>query len=261
MRVSLAFSLWLFYLAGQVQAAEFPLYTYHSAEPFVLGAEPGLSEKFVTHFNRLSDGTVQFKLARLERVALNQKVAAHENMFILWGNSLWFSKLNSALQSSGILFWDSDVLASLVIKPLDYNGPESLWGKSFTALTGHVYFKLDDAIQQGKVQRISRPDNLSMLEALRMGQVDSMIITHSTVLYWQRHKADLPALYISPQHYDEYSRHILSGGEYQKFLPAVNQTLEKMRHDAKWLAVLEYYGIFTLLDPFNLELDELQKVE
>lgn len=261
MRVSLAFSLWLFCLAGQVQAAEFPLYTYHNAEPFVLGEAPGLSAQFVTHFNRLSDGTVQLKLVPLDRMQLNQKVVAHENMFILWGNPLWFSKQNTELQSSKILFWDSDVLVSLATKPLDYSGAESLWGKSFTALTGHVYFKLDDAIQQGKVQRISRPDNLSMLEALRVGQADSMIITHSTVLYWQRHKADLPAVYISPQHYDEYSRHILLGGEYREYLPAVNQTLEKMRHDAKWLAVLEYYGIFTLLDPFNLELDELQKVE
>lgn len=261
MRVSLVFSLWLFCLSGKVQADVFPLYTYHTAEPFVLGAAPGLSEQFVTHFNRLSDGAVQFKLVPLARVVLNQKVAAHENMFILWGNSLWFSKLNTELQGSGILFWDSDIVVSLAAKPLLYNGPESFWGKSFTALEGHVYFKLDDGIQQGKVQRISRPDNLSMLQILRTGQVDAMITTHSTVLYWQRHNADLPALYISPQHYDEYSRHILLGGEYQKYLAAVNQTLEKMRHDAKWLALLEYYGIFTLLDPFNLELDELQKVE
>lgn len=261
MRVSLVFSLWLLYLSGNVQAEIFPLYTYHSAEPFVLDAKPGLSEQFVTHFNRLSDGAVQFKLVPLTRVALNQKVAAHDNLFILWGNPLWFSKLNSPLQASNILFWDSDIVVSLAGQPLQYSGPESLVGKSFTALEGHVYFKLDDVIQQGKVQRLSRPDNLSMLQTLRMGQVDAMITTHSTVLYWQRHKADLPALYISPQHYDEYSRHILFGGEYQQYLPAVNQTLEKMRHDTKWLSLLEYYGIFTLLDPFNLELDELQKVQ
>jgi ABC-type amino acid transport substrate-binding protein len=261
MRVSLVCSLCWLILLPSVQAETFPLYTYHGAEPFIIGAETGLSEHFVEHFNRLSDAKLQFKLTPIERTSLNQKVAANENIFILWGNALWFSKLNPHLQSSEIIFWDSDIVVSLADTPLMYSGPESLWGKRFTALAGHVYFKLEEAITQNKIQRISSPDNLSMLALLTARQVDAMITTHSTVLYWQRHKKDFPAVYISLQHYDEYSRHILTTPGLTAYLPAINQTLEKMRHDQQWLALLEYYGIFTLLDPFNLELDELQKVQ
>lgn len=237
------------------------LYTYHEAEPFLIEGAPGLSQHFVEHFNALNKGGLQLQLQWIARPELNRKIAANEAVLLLWANSLWFEKLNNRIQVSKTLFWDSDMLVSLAEKPFEYTGPESLIGKTYTAPQGYVYFELDNLIAAAKIRRLSEPDNFSMLAALLAGKADAMMMTHSTLLYWQKHRPNIPPLYSSKQHYDEYSRHILATPPAAGYLNEINRVIEAMRQDPTWLALLEKYGIFSLLDPFNLDIHELQSIQ
>ncbi|MCP5326843.1 MAG: transporter substrate-binding domain-containing protein [Oceanospirillaceae bacterium] len=259
MRVWLAFSLLC--LAAISHAQTLTLYTYHEAEPFINEGQVGLSQHFVEHFNALNKNGLQLRLQPIQRPALNRKIAANDGVLLLWANALWFKKLNDQVTVSDVLFWDSDMLVSLAEKPLEYTGPQSLSGKTFTAPAGHVYYELDDLITAGKIKRISMPDYFSMLAELLSGKADAMMLTHSTLLFWQKNRPDVPPLYSSKQHYDEYSRHILATPPMAGYLPEINRVIAAMRHDQAWQQLLEQYGIFTLLDPFNLDIQELQKVQ
>lgn len=246
---------------GISHAQTLTLYTYHEAEPFIIEGHVGLSQHFVEHFNRLNKGGLQLRLQPILRPALNRKIAANEGVLLLWANELWFKKLNEQVKESEVLFWDSDMLVSLAEKPLEYTGPQSLMGKTFVAPAGHVYYELDDLITAGKIKRISVPDYFSMLAELLSGKADAMMLTHSTLLFWQKNRPDVPALYSSKQHYDEYSRHILVTPPMAGHLPEINRVIAAMRHDQAWQQLLNQYGIYSLLDPFNLDIEELQQVQ
>lgn len=261
MRVSLVCSLCWLILLPSAQAKTIPLYTYHEAEPFMIEGQAGLSQHFVEHFNRLNKDGLQLRLQPIARVEINRKIAVNEAVLILWANRLWFKKLNEGVTASDVLFWDSDMLVSLAEKPLEYNGPQSLSGKTFTAPVGHVYYELDKLIAAGKIQRVSVEDYFSMMAELLGGKADAMMLTHSTLLFWQKNRPDVPALYSSKQHYDEYSRHILITPPMAGYLPEINRVIAAMRHDQAWQQLLNQYGIYSLLDPFNLDIQELQEIQ
>ena len=254
--VLLALTLW----RAVTCAAPIPLYSYHESEPFVLKHEPGLSEVFTREFNRLAPATLQLQLIPIERDALNAKVRRHEPLLILWANKLWFQGLEPGLVPSQPLFWDSDVVVSLRAHPQPYQTPADLTGHRIAAMSGHVYVGIDALALAGRLQRIDTENEDGLMTLLQARQVDAMLLSYSTVLYWQKHRAGLVPLYVANAPHDAFSRHILMTPELSGLESGINAVLAKLQQDPQWKQALQHFGIHALVDPLQLDLDELEEL-
>lgn len=233
------------------------VYSYHSDPPFYLPEKNNdLSREWIKQFNRWQN-QIEFRLVHLERTELNQIVDAGKPYLILWANPLWFAFRDSQLHSSEPIFWDADIVISTSQQPFQYQVPDDLRGLRLGGRNGFYYKGLEQMVEDRELIRFDVEHDIDNYQRLFQKQIDAFIMTRASLLYWRQHKPDLNELYVATTPHDAYSRHLLVSPEHQDLLPLINDFIEHCANSLQWQAQLKYWGVEMLLNPFELEFDEL----
>ncbi|GAB3035007.1 substrate-binding periplasmic protein [Bowmanella dokdonensis] len=239
----------------------YAVYSYHSDPPFTLPGEPtDLSRAWVERFNHWQED-IQLELVHIERADLNALVESGEPYLILWANPLWFSFRDPDVQASHRIFWDADIIVSLRSRPVRYTEPADLTGLHIGARQGHFYRDINKLAEQKLLNREDADRDYANYQKLLGGELDAYIMVRSSLLYWKEHGVDTSELFVAQTPHDTYSRHILLSQGRAELMPLLNAFIDHNADDPKWLAQLEYWGVTRLLDPFELELDELMELD
>ncbi|WP_168171531.1 transporter substrate-binding domain-containing protein [Lacimicrobium sp. SS2-24] len=237
------------------------LYTYHSDPPFYLpGENNDLSREWVRRFNQWQQ-RIKLELVHIERSALNRIVDNGAPYIILWANPLWFDFRDNALRASAPIFWDADIVVSHPNHPVEYHTPSDLTGLRLGTRDGFFYKGLNPLIDSEQLTRIDTEQDSDNYVRLHQGDIDAFIMTRASLLYWRTHQPQLNELSVAAMPHDAYSRHVLVSEGYRRWLPLFNAFISDCAASSQWQSQLHYWGVEELLNPFELELDELMELD
>lgn len=234
-----------------------PVYVYHQFSPFVNDQQTDLSELFVEYLNHHT--SYRWQLVVLSRTELNRLRQQGQQGVILWSNPKWFG-YSPDLKISEPLLWDADVLVFNQRQPLVGNFPAAIINKSFCAVAGHRYLALEPFFSDGRVTVIERNSQSECVQLLESGEVDFVQAEKSNLFteHTQALKKDIG--FIEPA-IDNFQRFVLVDTSYAYVLPQLNQVITNLHKDKQWQQELEKIGESRFVDLFELNLEELMKVE
>ena len=235
------------------------VYVYHDDAPYRIDERVDLSQQWVNQFNQ-QQSSIHFEIQHIERPILNSVVESGQPYIILWANALWFKRRDPNVLSSEVLFWDADTLVSLVDNPIDFNHAEQLQGLKIGARFGHYYSDFDPLFKSGRITRVDAKSSPENYQSLLAGKIDGFLDSRSTIAYLQKNKVAGSNIYVSLNPQDAYSRHILVSKHNKILLPLINKVILEMKNDQAWQVKLESWGATKLVNPFELDLQELNEI-
>lgn len=251
----------LFVGSSLAHASEtYPIYVYHDEAPYQINGSTDLSHNWVAAIN-LQQATFQLALTHINRTKLNGLVESGQPYLILWANSLWFKGRDPALLSSRVIFWDADTLVSRVEKPYELNDFTTLAGLRIGTRRGHFYANLEGMFNAGPIKRVDAQTSLINYQRLFNNEIDGFLDSRSSILYTQKKIQNVAKLHVSSHPQDAYSRHVLLSKHYAWLLPTLNKAIVNMQQDPAWQQQLKQWGLEGLINPFELELNELKQFE
>jgi len=244
MRVWFLLILWS-WLSPVAATTVVTLYAYHNAPPFVINAdtETGLNYDLLRALQQELGDMYQLNLQQISRPELNQRLAAQLPTIALWTNPAWFDVAQQPYLWSGTLFSDREVFVSPYASAVKIQQLTELTGSRIGAIRGYSYPGLNELIAQGKVQRIDADSDKENLARLLEKQLEHVVITRSSFLYYGRQTQYLGKLKITGQPYPAYRRQILFSRHYQDIYPQFELALQRLTLQKYWLDRLSLYGL------------------
>jgi hypothetical protein len=236
-----------------------PVYVYHDDAPYWIDNQVDLSQQWVAQFNQ-KQASIKLELKHIERPTLNAMVESGQPYIILWANELWFKRRDPNVLSSELLFWDADTLVSLVDSPIDFNRAEQLQGLKIGARSGHYYSDFNPLFKSGRITRVDAKSSPQNYKLLSSGKINAFLDSRSTIAYLQKNNDISSNIYVSLNPQDAYSRHVLVSKQHKGLLPIINKVILEMKNDQAWQMKLESWGISKLVNPFELDLEELNEI-
>lgn len=218
------------------------LFAYHNAPPFLVNIDTnsGLNADLVKALQPLVGEGYRLTLTLVSRPELNQRLAAHQPTIVLWTHPSWYGEQASQLLWAAPLFSDRDVLVGRVSEKRQ---PFPLDGATFAALQGYSYPGLNERVQAKTLQRVDSSSDKENLLKLADGQVDVVMITRSSFLYFAKQPQFIGKFHVVGQPYDAYRRQILLTAHYRDFLPVLQQALATLEQSSAWQERLAIYGL------------------
>lgn len=251
----------LFFSVARAEQGSIPVYSYHTDPPFYIPDQPiDLTRAWVAKFNR-HHKNIQLNLIQITRPKLNSIVKSGKPYLILWANAIWFKRLDANIVETDSIFWDADIWVSKPSKALRYAEPKDVIGKIFGGRKGYFYKGLSELIQTGKVTRIDKDTDHDNYDALKAGKIDAFVMSRSSLLYWFSTGIEPRDLYIAGSPHDAYTRHVLASADLAHIVNTLNQYIHGLRSDSGWQKRLSMWGVAKLLDPFELDLNELDSLQ
>ena len=93
------------------------------------------------------------------------------------------------------------------------------------------------------MQRVDSSSDKENLLKLADGQVDVVMITRSSFLYFAKQPQFIGKFHVVGQPYDAYRRQILLTAHYRDFLPVLQQALATLEQSSAWQERLAIYGL------------------
>lgn len=234
-----------------------PVYSYHSDPPFQLpGQTKDLSQSWIDELNKYSED-ITFELIRIERPKLNQIVESGQAYLILWANAAWFKRLDPKVKASDIIFWDADIWVSKAASPVFIREPIDLVGKKVGARKGFYYKGISPLMKKGEITRINNLNDKANYQALLDNKLDAYVMSRSSFMYWVAHGLKTDDLYVAQSPHDAFTRHLLYSQNYSHLKTKFNDFIKHIRTNREWQEKLVFWGVEKLVNPFELELDEL----
>ncbi len=235
---------WLF-LPQLWATTNLTLYGYHSSPPFVINAEAetGLNYDLVRALQLQLGGQYQLQYKFLPRHQLNARLDAGEPTIVLWANPAWFTNKVRPYLWSTVLFSDRDVFVSHREFSGDLTQLDNLAGSTLGAIRGYSYPGVNELVQQRRVTRLDAESDKENLARLLERNVDHVVITRSSFLYYGRQQHYLGKLRIVGEPYPAYKRQLLLTQDYQSLLSAFDKAIEELPKQEFWTARLELYGL------------------
>ena len=250
-----------FSLSFTCQSQTVDIYTYHTDAPFLLNDQKtDLSRAWVNHFNGHHED-VQLKLITIERPKLNKLIEAKQPYLILWANPIWFKSRDSSVLASDPIFWDSDIWISRGTDKVAYSTPEDLIGLTIGGRKGYFYKGVNPLVNEGKINRIDQNRDYANYEMLLKGGVKAFVMSRSSYLYWQSTGIETQQLYTAMSAHDAFTRHVLVSQQRKHLLPKLSTFIKNMKSHKQWQNQLKNWGVEDLVNPFDIELDELDTLK
>lgn len=248
--------------SSNIWSATFDIYSYHSDPPFRLNNQTtDLSRAWVQQFNELHDD-VKLNLVFISRPELNKRLEAKQPYLILWANPIWFASRDSQVKASEPIFWDSDIWISLEKNKVTYAQPRDLIGKTIGGREGYFYKGVNALVKEGKINRVNQRQDYDNYQALMAGRIQAFVMSRSSFLFWKGTQAvDTQPLYIAMSAHDAYTRHVLVSEDRRHLLPPLNAFIKAMKNNSDWQKKLKHWGIADLVNPFDIELNELEQMK
>ena len=247
-------------LSAMAVASSYTIYVYHDDAPYSIPADTtDISREWVKQANARQQ-QIKLELKHIDRPILNSMVESGQPYIILWANELWFKFRDKNVKSSRVIFWDADTLVSLLHNPISYHNPKELIGLRVGARYGHYYSDLNQLFKEDKVHRIDARSSLENYLKLKNGIISAFLDGRSTILYMQKKLVFSRELFVSSNPQDAYSRHVLVSKHYEWMLPTLNRVIDEMNNDREWQSKMEQWGLSELVNPFELDLKELDQL-
>ncbi len=248
MRKRLFFFALLLGISMPAWAAEtIMLALYNDFSPWYNADGSGLNAELAARLTDMSNGKYQFVARVIPRRRLNAMLAAGEAMVVPWVSPRFFGDdARTKYLWSDALLSDVSYFVSPASAPLEYTGPASLYGKRFSASSGHVYGDLTALIEAGKIAREDAPTLRESLMKLVVAsrKLDFAVIDRSTLIALQDEPFVQPSqLHLSRQLRTElFTRHILVPKRHPEWLRYLNQALAQLRTDKTWMDKMHQFG-------------------
>lgn len=243
----LLFVLLLLCSLGAQAAERVEVWAYHASPPFATEQSPGLSETLVDLLNRhpSNNGRYFFALSQLPRRRLDARLADNRPGVLLWATREFFPEaLVANAQWTPPLLCDTQDFVSLATRPFDYDGPDSLHGKSLGGVLGHYYRTLQNDIEKGLIRREDVYTDLQNLQKLLSGRIDVVLLPRSARFYYETTEVPTSRLHVSAMPLYTFDRHILTTASLNPAATQyVQQLIADLPHSARWQTLLRRYGL------------------
>ncbi|NQD36446.1 transporter substrate-binding domain-containing protein [Permianibacter sp. IMCC34836] len=244
---SAAFLLIALMLTKTVQAAEpapVVVYAYHLKPPFIVDVqhEQGLYYDFSAYVNRKL-GKALLRTEYMPRKRLDQLAQSSDFDGVIIGvNPLWFHDIEEQRYLwTSTLMKDRDELVSPADRPVNYNGPESLSGKTIGLVNGLYYYGIDEAAAAGQLTREDTNSELQNLTKLRVHRIDATVISRSTFDYLVKHFGGRELYYLSERPHDVFARRILVPFKRRDVYDWLEPIMQKLATDPEWRTIVKSY--------------------
>ncbi|MGK9065280.1 substrate-binding periplasmic protein [Stutzerimonas chloritidismutans] len=244
-RLALLLALGLLPLLGIAQQ-RVEVWTYHLSPPFLLKDEQGLSHAFVDLLNNdpANAGRFRFELIELPRKRIDARLAKGRPGLLLWATPEFFTEAQTARASwSEPLLVDRQEFVSLPDTAFEYEGIESLQGKTVGGVLGHRYAGLEDAVANGSVRRQDVRSDLQNIEKLLNGRIHTLLIPRSSLLHYRK-QHDLGRLHVSARPLYEFSRHLLMTDSLSSSVKEyLSWFVNALPSNPEWQILVFHYGL------------------
>lgn len=223
------------------------LYSYHTVPPFVVNIQQqtGLNYDLVTSLQQELGPDFRLTLQSLPRPLLNQRLAQGLPTIVLWANPAWFEQPPQRYLWTPALFSDREVFVSHYQGSRKIQQLSELQGLRVGTVRGYQYPGLEQLFASGAVRRVdsdSDPDNLA---ALLEQEIDYLVITRSSFLFFGRQPQFFGKLTITGQPYPAYQRQILLTSHYSGQHAQISAAVTRLQQQTHWQNRLDLYGLRT----------------
>ena len=233
------------------------VYSYHLDPPFHLEASStDLTVEFISRLNQV-ESEHKFKLIVINRPELNRKLIDQEPYLILWANPIWFKSKDKNVMATNNIFWDADIWVSHQSNPVSYNVPSDLIGRHIGGRYGYFYQGVTQLIKSKKIKATFQRSDMENAKVLLEKKIDAFVMSRSSYLYWKAINQDTSKYSVSISPHDAYQRHVLVSQHNQFLLPMLNKFISELKLDESWNNKMKLLGVDALVEPMELELNEL----
>lgn len=221
------------------------LYSYHQVPPFVIKAQQktGLNYALLESLQQELGDNWHLTLQYLSRPELNARLAAGLPTIVLWANPAWFKPAQGSYLWSPVLFSDREVFVSYFHGGRAIGQLTDLQGLRVGAVRGYKYPGLDQLFASGQVRRVDADSDQDNLAALLDQQIDQLVITRSSFLFFGRQPQFFGKLAITGQPYPAYTRQILLTAHYQAQFETLSAAVAKLQQQPQWQTRLDLFGL------------------
>lgn len=218
------------------------VYTNVDFPPFVIDPDTGIYPELVAWLNRRRPGGLQFRLARLPRVRLQQAVERGELDGIVIGMMpAWFDDLEERKYLWTAPFYDDGfMLVSPRERPVHREHPGLQGGTRIGTTFGYVYPGLAAWLERHRLQRDDAPSEAVNLEKLLKGRFAAAVLTASVFRHAQRQRK-IDDLVAEPLNEVRSQRRFLVPRSQARVHEAIAPLLQAIGSDPQWQAVLARY--------------------
>lgn len=223
------------------------IYAYHNSPPFVINAdtETGLNYDLVRALQQQFGTRYHLEYKLLPRHQLNERLKAGLPTIVLWANPTWFVHQTKPYVWSHTVFVDRDLIVTLSDSHQKIAQLTDLAGSTLGALRGYSYPGVNELVNQHRLTRLDADSDKENLARLQERNVDQIIITRSSFLYYARQQQYLGKMKILGQPYPSYHRQLLLTQHYQSLLADFDQAILSLPKQQFWTSRLELYGLKT----------------
>lgn len=232
--------------AEQTEAPLAPVvaYVYHLKPPFITDVrkEQGLYFDFAAYVNRKLGQPVMRTEYRPRKRLEPMLLQSDFQGVVLGVNPVWFRDSDEAKYLwTGTLMMDRDEMVSSAQRPVTYNGPASLVGKTVGGVLGHYYFGIDEAVAAGQMLREDTDSELQNLTKVRVQRVDVTIISRSTLDYLFKHYGGAEFYHLSERPHDVFARRVLIPFSRRDVYDWLEPIVKQLPSDPEWQAIVQSY--------------------
>lgn len=231
--------------AGLSYGTDYILYAYHLKPPYIIDRdkETGLYYDMARYLNSKVPGhtfrTVYLPRRRLE----NDLELGRLNGLVIGVNPAWFKdeQRTRYLWTPAILH-DTDIVVSRAVRPVAYEGPESLADHLVGLSFGYYYFGIDEQVRAGRIRRDDAINEEASLDKLWRQRIDAAVVTRRTYEYLLRQRPEWQGqFFVARKPHDDFDRMILIPREFAAVAPELALAVGAMAHDAEWQKQLRRY--------------------
>ena len=156
----------------------------------------------------------------------------------------WVKDPDSFLWTDPIVF-SEDVLVLKANSPLEFTGPESLYGLDVGVIHGFGYPTLDEHLEKSRIRAHRARTTENLIDMVDQGRIDCAV-TNRLVAEWiiknnERHVSGRFRFSAAPVDAAPYRFAFHRGGGWEPFINSFNVELAKMKADGRFEAILARY--------------------
>ncbi len=221
-----------------------PFYTYYDEPPFALEQADNLTQKLADWLSKKSKGQYQFVPTYLPRRRLDLTVLSQADWqgVVVWASPQFFlDQERSKYLWTDTYMHDINLVVSHRNKPINFNGPASLYGLTVGSVIGHQLDDFQRDIAAGRIHREDAGSALSNLKKLQLQRIDAAFIPAIALPYYRQQLPQLDQwLYIAKQPRSEVYRHLFVARSQVRLHRFLNQAIVQLAHDKQWQAVIAH---------------------
>ena len=227
---------------SEVSERTIRIYSYQNMPPFIVGSGKGLTYDLAEYLNEKLKGDYKFVVFRLPRNRADRLVDKSAKGLIPWTSPAWHGDPDETKYK-----WtpgytdDSNCIISPASNPFEYNGPDSMKGKTMGGLIGYFYLGLDDLVQKGEFKRIDVSNVRENITRLTTNRIDTALVTESTARYLVSELNLKEKIHFSTKHHQEFHYQMMSIANDDALNNKLSSVTKNMMQDKDWLNRLAKY--------------------